>query len=931
MISPTGIVVLGAGVLVALIGVILYVFVMPRHRQQRRRLRDFVTRLVASDPALRVETLERVHALAPRDRAALAGLLRERLTTGPRGSASSSPAEAMTRWFLRQIMSFLNDARAQVRMDAARTLQAIMGGDDPLNAGVVREWHSLSAAVTAAAEMAGGRVLSGMRQSRSDTRVLAFAELLEAGLRPLAVGIQAIAEGREEDLEELNSALRDRSPQVRRSLCEVLAAMGGERGIEMLLPLLQDPSPELRARATQALGSLKASAAAEQVTALLDDPVGAVRAAAAATLAEMATAAASAEIVAALAEESRREDRDEDALSEMIEAAAGLSQGASEHLARALASLPRPVASRLAAALERKRAVDRWLLMAEGDSRATAVSDVLASAARLGVSGPFLEALDSTDERVRMRAAEALGHSRDPEALKAVAALLNDPDGSVRRGAVTSLARRGQPVALPPLSTAAADPDGTVRVAALIGLKEVLAERSQWRSEMLPSDFDLDRALAEAHRALSAATRDSHAAVRREAAHALGSFSSPEAAQGLVDLALADADEQVREAATEGLARCGFPHTQRLLVAALEDTDDLRRAAAMTVLGALGGAEAGRYLADALHDPVPRVREAAVASLSGMDLTSLTGRLTPELRSPDPRVRAAVAALLGKARAPEAVASLVQALADPEEEVRVNALQGIAGLGQLARKHQGALTARTTDPSRRVREAAEAALEELRTTWSEAADATDALRPGPLSGAAADALVEATIAGDPDLLLRALETRESAQSLARYLGGPGGEKLSAVLAALRQTPERDQVRAGRALARALLSTGGSEAYLAQLKALDSEVRLMAVEIAGRMETGEAVAALLDVLAHDPVPELRTHAASLLGNVEGETARAALLRAQSEDQNEIVRLVASRALSRRQGAPEGVPVSPPTDEGTPGSVQAGERGRSGDGR
>jgi hypothetical protein len=54
-------------------------------------------------------------------------------------------------------------------------------------------------------------------------------------------------------------------------------------------------------------------------------------------------------------------------------------------------------------------------------------------------------------------------------------------------------------------------------------------------------------------------------------------------------------------------------------------------------------------------------------------------------------------------------------------------------------------------------------------------------------------------------------------------------------------------------------------------------------------------------------------------------RAALARAQEDDPNEVVRLVAARSLSRARGGGESVPVLPTTEE-TPNldSVQGGAR-------
>jgi len=890
-------------VLVLLAAGVLSMIWVPRQRQRKRRLGALATLLGAADPRVRVETLDKAHALSPRDRSLLAKLLRRELTS--RGGPASSRARTMMVWFIRQVLALLNDTRVEVRMDAARALRAALG--DQVTHGEREEARPFAPPVTAAVELAGGRAFAGSRAARQESRVLAFAEIIEAGLRPLLMADRALEGVGDEALEPLTSALRDRNPRVRRSLCEVLAAMGGERATELLITLLQDPTPDLRARAAQALGSLKALASASHLLKLLKDPIGAVRAAAAAGLAQIGLESACPAILEALAEECRREDASEPARAAMLEAVARLAEGGLPQLSRALTSLMRPVAARLATALQGQGMIGRWLTEPQSPERAELVSGLLASAAELGVSQPFLEALDSTEEQVRLRAAAALGYSHDPGALPALASLLGDPEAAVRGEAVRAVARSAEARALEPLARAAADPDQAVRLVAIAGLAEVLSQRPAWKAELLPSDFDLPAALTEAERALLSAGADEEAAVRRAAASALALCDTAEAAEALVTMSLSDPDSEVQGASTEALARSGFPHTRRLLIGALEGNDEDQRARAMALLGALGGPEAGRSLVEALRDPAPQVREAALSSLSALDLGGLAERLVPELKNADPRIRTAVARQLGRARAGAGAEALVQALSDPEEEVRVAALDALAGLGRAVRRHRGELAARLNDPSARVRGAAVAALAALSTAWAEASGAAEAYREGPLTPAAASALLDAAGEGNLEPLVWALEHAQSAQSLAAFLLGAGRGRLGALLSSLREASERDQARAMSAFSQALRQAGAANGYLAELRAVDSEVRLVAVEIAGMLATPEAVEALVEVLARDPLPEVRAQAAAALGLAPGDPAQAALLRAQAEDPDETVRHLAARALEVSQPAFPGPPA------------------------
>ncbi len=895
------------------VAAVLYLAFAPGRKARLKRLGSLVTLLHVSDPQVRAEALERYHALSSRDRATVSRLLRKELAASARGG-STPPQQLITIWFIRQILALLVDSRAAVRADAARALRALLARDPRGARQGEKEDTPVSPAVIAAVELAGGRALSGGREDRQQTRVLAFAEMLEAGLRPLALSVQTVEGIADEAMEPLTSALRDRSPRVRRTLCEVLPAVGGEKAVELLLPLLQDPSAEIRARAARALGEIKDRAAVDPLIQLLRDPAPGARAAAASALAEIGSPRACSALIEALEQECRRDDSSEEAAAALIEAIPPLTDGARPSLTAALGALPRPIAARLAGALESSGAVGRWLVESEDPEHEEELAALLAGVSQLGVFKPFLEALDDSEDFVRLRAASALGHGHNPAAVEALTALLGDPDAEVRAQAAAALATLDDPRAVTPLARAAADPETSASLAAISGLNEVLARRSNWRKDSLPADFDQEAALAEAERAALLAAGDEDPAVREEAARALAVFASTEADEALVELALSDARAEVTAEATRQIAASRRPRLRRLLIAALETKEETRRARAVSVLGAIGGAETGRLLVEALHDPSPQVVEAALTGLETAEVDGMVDRLIPELRHPEARVRAAVAAQLGRQRAPEAVEPLVAALGDPEEEVRVSALSALSRMGAMVRKHQSALDGRLADPSPRVRAAAKAALAALRTVWMQTTDAAQLFPEGPLSSSGAAALVDMAAEGDLKPFLWALNNTESAQSLASYLSGPGSGKLPSLLSSLRQASEWDRVRAVAALSDALKHTGAAAGYLSQLKAINPAARLTAVEIAGMLGTPEAAGALMEVLERDPLPEVRSSAASALGAFQSDEVRSALHRAHAQDPNEVVRVVAGRALERpaRDGEP-GTPLPEAAEE------------------
>jgi HEAT repeat protein len=178
-------------------------------------------------------------------------------------------------------------------------------------------------------------------------------------------------------------------------------------------------------------------------------------------------------------------------------------------------------------------------------------------------------------------------------------------------------------------------------------------------------------------------------------------------------------------------------------------------------------------------------------------------------------------------------------------------------------------------------------------------ETADLLLSGSLSGAGAAALVDMAASGDIGPMLRALSNPRSAESLAAYFAGPGRARLDAVLSSLRRADEPDQMRALGELSQALRQGAAINGYLADLRAIDSGARLMAVEIASLVATPEATAALIEVLGGDPLPEVRIRAANALAGFSDQATEAALTRSRADDPNEAVRRVAELALSRRR--------------------------------
>ena len=179
---------------------------------------------------------------------------------------------------------------------------------------------------------------------------------------------------------------------------------------------------------------------------------------------------------------------------------------------------------------------------------------------------------DAGDRHTRMRAADALGHLGDADAIAALAGALDDDDASVRERAVNALGQTWNERAVEPLALALRDDgDADVREAAALALGET------WS----------DAAVGALGQALVTAPER---AVREAAARALSVIGAPDAVPFLIR-ALEDPRGSVRESAAEALGAIGTSDTVSALNrVALEDGDPWVSARAAEALHALSAA-----------------------------------------------------------------------------------------------------------------------------------------------------------------------------------------------------------------------------------------------------------------------------------------------------------------------------------------------------
>lgn len=355
---------------------------------------------------------------------------------------------------------------------------------------------------------AGPRRQSVRQSGERDSAIGALADALRD---PVASVRQAAAEvlGGAKDsvaVRALMEVLRtDESPLVRRAAAWSLGEIGDAQAIPALAEALtRDRDTEVRKNAAGALGNIDNPRATSALTTALE------RDAEASVRIEAAEALASIEDPAALDALIRVLDRDDDpgvrrAVIEAIDNMEGARAvpAVSRALRDANAEVRRAAAEALGS-MEDNDAVAPLMAIARdadnevrravihalgniGDRRAMAVfvgaladtdvevrraaAEAFGNLENLRTAPPeLIRAMDDRDAEVRHSVAHALGHSGDPDAVKALVAHVTDSSVEVRQAVVDALDEFDDPAVVPALRIALKDADADVRQSAVKAL-----------------------------------------------------------------------------------------------------------------------------------------------------------------------------------------------------------------------------------------------------------------------------------------------------------------------------------------------------------------------------------------------------------------------------------------------------------------------------
>jgi len=173
--------------------------------------------------------------------------------------------------------------------------------------------------------------------------------------------------------------------------------------------------------------------------------------------------------------------------------------------------------------------------------------------------------------------------------------------------------------------------------------------------------------------------RDPAPKVREMIAWALGQIESPSATDALAAAAQRDASEEVRAMAVWALAQVQDPAAVSALTALLRDRSAEVRGRAAWAIGTIEPSAAPPGLLEALDDAAADVRLRAAWALGQIADPGAVPRLSAKLRDASTDVRRAAMWALGQIGGEAAQDALVMALEDPDPEVRARAARALAG------------------------------------------------------------------------------------------------------------------------------------------------------------------------------------------------------------------------------------------------------------
>lgn len=304
--------------------------------------------------------------------------------------------------------------------------------------------------------------------------------------------------------------------------------------------------------------------------------------------------------------------------------------------------------------------------------------------------------LRSPNVGTRVKAAEQLGKSGRKEAIAPLTEAVRDPEAKVREKAVEALRQFKDAEAVDGLLVGLEDEEKNIRQEALWGLLEIYVDPgSRGPLNVFLKLFTEGRESSTPHlepfmtvdprvvHGFEARLQDSEAAIRRNAAFALGVLKAEDGVDSL-NLALSDPDAKVRGEAVVALGKIGNDAAGKALQVAVQDPNDDIRGKAIDSLGLMRYRPAARDLLSVYDISQGKAMgDRALAALSFMGAPEARGVFYQNLTSATDKRRRYAVEGLARLDDPNLLTGLTKDfLREPIEEVQLAYCFALARLGR---------------------------------------------------------------------------------------------------------------------------------------------------------------------------------------------------------------------------------------------------------
>jgi HEAT repeat protein len=320
----------------------------------------------------------------------------------------------------------------------------------------------------------------------------------------------------------------------------------------------------------------------------------------------------------------------------------------------------------------------------------------------------------------RKKAVKDLWREPNPNAVAALAqAVLNDPDAEVRQIAASALGRVQAPTRLEPLLKALADKEADVVRSAILALRRVNEEKVVDALVRLlwHQDFTVRTSAAEAIDTIRWAPKQREERIWFCVAKGWYERAASSGSESMPALQLTIETGPVSAAvrAVEALGGILDPRAAGLLCEALRSLEPGVCIAAAEALGKVGGEQAVAALLPCLRSNHTQVRAESARSLGILGAAEATQPICKLLEDKEWEVRREAASALGKFRNPETFEPLAKALDDFDADVREAAVVALSKSGD--RRAVPALVLALKDEVGSVRRIAAAGLSRIDPDW----------------------------------------------------------------------------------------------------------------------------------------------------------------------------------------------------------------------